>query len=619
MVYLEYTGGIIYARDVSNSDAGTQIVVDSSYGHGFTDATLHGTYTIADNNNIENLKNHGNFVITTLVTDMKNLFRYHTSFNQDIGKWDVSNVTTMHAMFNNSTSFNQDIGKWNVSSVTDMNSMFRGATIFNHDIGDWDVSNVTTMSMMFNNASEFNQDIGRWTVSNVTTMNSMFFGASDFNQDIGDWDVSNVIDMHAMFKNASDFNQDIGRWTVNNVRNMSAMFNNATAFNQNIRDWNVSNVTTMHSMFYNTTEFNIDIGDWDVSNVTTMSIMFLDSGFNQDIGRWDVSSVTDMSSMFKSALNFNQDIGDWNVSNVTNMRQMFFGAIAFNQDIGGWNVYSVTDMIEMFRNATSFNQNIRYWNVGTNTIINNMFMNVNIFLNGQYGTSTGYINNDGNVTDISNYFNQPFLATSSGDPHVFPVYGNPYELPPKPGIYRMLQGHNLIVNASTRKIYCNERSQIQKYFKALGAPKAQIQKLVDDGCFYHKVSIFCDNMMFYYDFDNKKVKFANKASSKYFKIRTNISSNLNSSNQYEKCESVASVIVSFVHETYGPLTMRLNYFSNPQIKYGLIFSTYNIEDLSGLLIREYDIPSMTIDNLDNTCEKIGIIGKNSITTQLIIL
>ena len=209
-------------------------------------------------------------------------------------------------------------------------------------------------------------------------------------------------------------------------------------------------------------------------------------------------------------------------------------------------------------------------------------------------------------------------VSTSGDPHVFPFYGKPYELPSNPGIYRMLQGHNLIVNASTRKIQYNERSQIQKYFKARGASKAQIQKLVDDGCFYHKVSIFCDNMMFSYDFDNKKVNFANKTSSKYFKIRTKKSSNLNSPNQYEKCESVASVIVSFVHETYGPLTLQLNYFSNPQIKYGLTFSTYNIEDLSGLLIREYEIPSMIIDSLDNTYEQDGMIGKNSVATKLLI-
>ena len=210
------------------------------------------------------------------------------------------------------------------------------------------------------------------------------------------------------------------------------------------------------------------------------------------------------------------------------------------------------------------------------------------------------------------------FSTTSGDPHVFPVHGKPYELPTTPGSYRMLQGNNLIVNASTRNIYCNERSQIQKYFKARGVSKAQINKLVDDGCFYHKVSIYCDYLSFTYDFDQKKVTFGNKASSKYFNIKTNKSCNMKAYNKYEQCESVASVYVSFTHETYGPMCLQMNYFSNPQIKYGLTCMTHDVANLSGLLIREYEIPSMTLDNLENTCEQEGIVGSNECNTELIL-
>ena len=189
-------------------------------------------------------------VCTSLVTDMTEIFKDATLFNQDISSWDVSNVTDMKSMFNGASVFNQPIGSWNVRNVKDMKSVFNGASKFNQPIGSWDVSNVINMESMFNGASVFNQPIDSWDVRNVTDMSSSFAGTKSFNQNISLWDVSKVMDMESVFNGASAFNQPIGSWDVSNVANMTRMFYDATVFNQDLKsNWCVSNIKTEPEYF----------------------------------------------------------------------------------------------------------------------------------------------------------------------------------------------------------------------------------------------------------------------------------------------------------------------------------------------------------------------------------
>jgi surface protein len=154
-----------------------------------TQAMLNGiTYTLVNDSLLQKIRgqrwdhsfiNDSCQIVTSLVMDMSDLFRDATSFNQDIGSWDVSNVTDMSNLFGNASSFNQDISSWDVSSVANMNRMMGNAISFNQDIGRWDVSNVTNMRGMFSGASSFNQDIGGWNVSNIegksTTYDSLSY------------------------------------------------------------------------------------------------------------------------------------------------------------------------------------------------------------------------------------------------------------------------------------------------------------------------------------------------------------------------------------------------------------------------------------------------------------
>jgi len=205
----------------------------------------------------------------------------------------LSNVTSLEGMFAQATSFNGNIGAWDVSNVTNILGMFANAHSFNQDIGDWDVGNVTNMEYMFYNAKAFDQDLSAWDVSNVTNMRYMFAGAVLFNGDIGDWNVGNVTNMEHMFEDASAFDQDIGRWDVSNVTNMNYMFSNARAFNQDLSQWNVSNVTSMGSMFERAVSFDQNLGTWDVGNVTSMASMFSSSLSREN---YDATLILDFSA-----------------------------------------------------------------------------------------------------------------------------------------------------------------------------------------------------------------------------------------------------------------------------------------------------------------------------------
>lgn len=260
------------------------------------------------------------------------------------------------------------------SGVTDMSKMFQtllgrsgDSTTFNQDIGSWDVSQVTDMSYMFNNALSFNQNINAWDTSLVQNMEAVFLYAQNFAGQVDGWNTSSVTSMKLMFAGAALFNSPIGSWNVENVVDMQGMFASATSFSSPLNTWNPGRVTTIKEMFRNS-NYNLDLNGWDTSSVTDMDSVFRGaSKFNAAIGTWDTSKVETMKFMFELADDFNQPIGNWITGAVKDMSFMFYGTKAFDQDIGGWDTQVVTTMERMFENSVIFNQNLTSWCVGSVT------------------------------------------------------------------------------------------------------------------------------------------------------------------------------------------------------------------------------------------------------------
>ena len=51
------------------------------------------------------------------MTDMSELFKDLSEFNEDISPWEVGQVTDMSWMFWEASSFSKDLSSWNTSAV----------------------------------------------------------------------------------------------------------------------------------------------------------------------------------------------------------------------------------------------------------------------------------------------------------------------------------------------------------------------------------------------------------------------------------------------------------------------------------------------------------------------
>ena len=268
-------------------------------------------------------------------------------------------------MFHDAESFNQDIGRWDVSKVSNMTYMFYSANEFNADISGWCVRNFSSTPNAFSRGKLEATNMPMWGIcpSEDIAQSEDCFDPANINK-IG---ISGVCEGKVIISSSR-----LKKWVwggtyygddrvfTGQVTSLSRLFFEQS-IDYSISGWDTSNVTDMSAAFFRSS-MGDDITGWDTSNVRNMSEMFKETdNFNQDISQWDTSNVVTMEAMFHDAESFNQDIGKWDVSKVSNMTYMFYGAYEFNADISGWCVRNFSSTPNAFSRGKLEATNMPIW------------------------------------------------------------------------------------------------------------------------------------------------------------------------------------------------------------------------------------------------------------------
>ena len=86
-----------------------------------------------------------------------------------IGNWDLSSCSDISYMFKDATSFDLDLGSWNIANVQTLRETFRGASGFTGSkVSMWDVSKVTDLYQTQVNRAAYHMCLSQEMVSNCS-------------------------------------------------------------------------------------------------------------------------------------------------------------------------------------------------------------------------------------------------------------------------------------------------------------------------------------------------------------------------------------------------------------------------------------------------------------------
>lgn len=192
--------------------------------------------------------------------------------------------------------------------------------------------------------------------------------------------------------------------------------------------------------------------------------------------------------------------------------------------------------------------------------------------------------------------NTDVVASTAGDPHIDPIFGNPYELPMEPHSYRMLEGKDLFINTETRYVTEKEENDIHEFYHEVTG-KTDYENLITDGCFYKTIHISSENNSINVNLETKKLSI--KSTNSYFSFKKMNIQNCNYGT-YAENQIKESYKLSFNHSVYGRISIYIMFYVNPQINNGLCTRFDYDKSMHGLLINEYNIDDYTLSCAEST-------------------
>jgi len=278
--------------------------------------------------------NSGSIPDLSTVTNLSNMLSGASSFNIDLGQWDVTNVTNMNGMLDNSglefMNYDNTLISWknqNVSNIT------LGAANLSYCYGkearDTLINNRNWVITGDSHNCPPEPFVSNWDTNNNGSSNNSSitiptFTGETYNYDI-DWENDGIFDTIGV---TGAITHDYGTSDVYSVAIRGTFpriyFNNSGDKDKiiNIISWGNGTWASMENAFYGCSNLSLENPlSPNLSTVSSLKNMFSgDTILNQYLGDWDISNVTDMTGMLDNTgmdlMNYDSTLIKWEQQNV---------------------------------------------------------------------------------------------------------------------------------------------------------------------------------------------------------------------------------------------------------------------------------------------------------------